>query len=146
MNPEELKTFGEKDPENVRRNALTSDGLIGKYLANDYLGALLLPLYPSKAVNTPYDREKEPRSQFSHSAIAFVHAGLCPSTYKKLGKFPTRINSIAKDLVKRLQDFLSTNTGNQPFGMGSHVVFLPCDVVDPLRSKKPTNSLANITL
>ena len=128
VNPAELKTFGEKDPENVRRNALTSDGLIGKYLANDYLGALLLPLYPNKPVNTPYGQEKESQPQFSHSAIAFVHAGLSPSTYKKLLPFPTAINSMAKGLVNRLQELLLTDAGKEPLGMGSHVVFFSVPV------------------
>ena len=128
VNPAELKTFGEKDPENVRRNALTPGGLIGKYLANDYLGALLLPLYPNKPVNTPYGQEKESQPQFSHSAIAFVHAGLSPSTYKELLPFPTKINSVAKGLVNRLQKFLLTDAGEEPFGMGSHVVFFSVPV------------------
>ena len=99
VNPEELETFGSKDHENYRRRVLSS-GSIGRSLANNFLGALLLTLYPpDKPVNTPYEPEKQ--SQFSHSAIAFMHAGLDPSNYEKLLPFPARINSIAKDLVKR---------------------------------------------
>ena len=125
MNPEELETFGSTDHENVRRRALSKYGQIGKSLANNYLGALLLPLYPNRPVNTPYEHEQGEESQFSHSAIAFMHAGLCPSTYKELLPFPTRINTIAKGLVARLQDFLLTNVKNLPFtSMGSHFVFL----------------------
>jgi hypothetical protein len=141
VNPEELKMFGLTDHENVRRQALTRNGLIGKSLADNYLGALLLPLYPpDRPVNTPYEHEPGKEPQFSHSAIAFMHAGLCPSTYKKLLPFPERINSIAQGLVEDLQGFISTNTGNRRFdSMGFHVVLLLCDIVDPLRRTK-TNS------
>ncbi len=144
VNPKELRMFGLTDHENVRRRALTKYGAIGKSLADNYLGALLLPLYPSnKPVNTPYDSGQE--SQFSHSAIAFVHAGLSPSTYKKLLPFPTHINSIAKGLVEHLQDFLLTNVKNLRFGMGSHVFFVLCDI-DPLGSTRKSNSQGRIAL
>ncbi len=140
VSTQELKTFGLINHEKQRRRALTSDGSIGKSLANNYLGALLLPLYPpNKPVNTPYEAGKE--SQFSHSAIAFVHGGLSPSIYEKLLPFPTRINSIAKGLVQSLQKFLSTNTEKLRFGMGFHVVFfsVPCDVDGPLHRRKRSN-------
>ncbi len=127
MNHFELETFGLTDHENVRRRALSKYGAIGESLAKNYLGALLLPLYPpNKPVNTPHESGK--KSQFSHSAIAFVHAGLSPSAYKKLLPFPTRINSIAKGLVGHLQDFLLMNVRNLRFSMGSRVVLVLCDV------------------
>ena len=134
VNPEELKTFGETGREDInvlrdlRRRALSS-GAIGQSLADNYLGALLLPLYPNKLVNIPYEKEKEKESQFSHSAIAFVHGGLRPAGskkrgYKKLLPFPTRINSIAQGLVRDLQFFLATNVKKLRFGMASHVVLI----------------------
>jgi hypothetical protein len=158
VNPEELKTFGETGHENInvlrdlRRQALSS-GAIGKSLAHNYLGALLLPLDPSKPVNTPYEQEKV-ESQFSHSAIAFVHGGLRPAGkekrgYKKLLPFPTRINSIAQDLVQHLQSFLAGNIKRLRFGMASHIVLFSIlsDVVGPLlRRRGNTNSAAKVVL
>ena len=143
----ELESFGFIRHEQSRRQAFTSSGAIGQSLANNFLGALLLPLYPNKPVNTPYEQEKEKESQFSHSAIAFVHGGLCPSTYEELLPFPTLINTIAKDLVARLQGFLAANTKKLRFGMGSHIVFFSVlNDVHPSRRRGNSNCSGKIAL
>jgi hypothetical protein len=115
----ELKTFKtEGDLEQTKRNRMEklSIGFIGQAWANNYFAALLLPLYPpDKVVNTPYDPGKKGKSRFSHSAIAFVHGGLCPETYEQLLPFPEKINSIAKGLVARLQERLKRGV-TRPYG------------------------------
>ncbi|KAG5637549.1 hypothetical protein H0H81_004180 [Sphagnurus paluster] len=110
----EIKTFGTV----AERQALLSNGRIGRSWAANYTTTSRLPLHPSLgAPNTPFpppSKLQKPGTNvansyyydaaqpLSHSAISFVHGGLSP-TYKDLTPFPSRINEISDSLLKKLQ-------------------------------------------
>ena len=81
---------------------MLAHGALGKSWAANYTSTARVPLHPSLgSSNTDHDPASS--SPLSHAAISFVHGGLAP-TYGDLTPFPSRINTLASSLLKKLQN------------------------------------------
>ncbi|PPQ69016.1 hypothetical protein CVT24_000091 [Panaeolus cyanescens] len=115
--PSELKTFHSI----AERQRMLSTGPIGRAWAQNYTVTSRVPLHPSiGGINEPYEPPSpqpsqdanqiaftaspntNPPSPLSHTAVSFVHGGLSPN-YTGLTPFPSKINSLGKSLLAKLQ-------------------------------------------
>jgi len=98
--PEEIKTFGSV----AARQKMLQTGRIGKAWAANYSVTSRVPFHPSiGTTNLDFDPSAHISNPLAHAALSFVHGGLSP-TYPHLTPYPSRINGIGRQLLRKLQE------------------------------------------
>lgn len=98
--PDEIKTFGSV----AARQKMLQTGRIGKAWAVNYSVTSRVPFHPSIGpTNLDFDPSAFASNPLAHAALSFVHGGLAP-TYPHLTPYPSRINDIGRELLKKLQE------------------------------------------